>query len=159
MIQKKICMLGAPSVGKTSLVKRFVESIFQESYQTTVGVKIDKKNLSVKGQDLSLILWDLHGESKFQRVNKTYLRGMAGYFLVVDSTRPETLETALTLKALAEEDAQVPFALLLNKSDLKSKLDAEALSKIKNDLVFNTSAKTGEKVEEAFQALASHLLN
>ncbi len=159
MIQKKICMLGAPSVGKTSLVRRFVESIFQESYQTTVGVKIDKKNLSVKGQDLSLILWDLHGDSKFQRVNKAYLRGMAGYLLVVDSTRPETLETALLLKALAEEDTTVPFVLILNKSDLKSKLDSEALSRIDTDLVFNTSAKTGEKVEEAFEALAKSLIS
>ena len=68
MIKKKICMLGAFSVGKTSLVKQFVDSIFSEKYQTTIGVKIDKKTLVAKGFEVNLILWDLPGEDDFQSI-------------------------------------------------------------------------------------------
>jgi GTPase SAR1 family protein len=59
MIQKKICMLGAFAVGKTSLVARYVKSIYSDKYQTTVGVKIEKKTLQVDGQEWNLIVWDL----------------------------------------------------------------------------------------------------
>ncbi len=62
MLKKKICMLGYFGVGKTSLVSRFVRSMFADRYQTTVGVKIDKKVLSVDGRDVTLMLWDLAGE-------------------------------------------------------------------------------------------------
>jgi GTPase SAR1 family protein len=58
-LQKKICMLGGFSVGKTSLVRRYVESIFSETYLTTVGVKIDKKTMQLPDRVVSLILWDL----------------------------------------------------------------------------------------------------
>src|ERR1051325_7234218 len=74
LIQKKICMLGAYAVGKTSLVARFVRSIFSEKYHTTIGVKIDKKTLRVDDQELSLILWDLAGEDDFYQVRMSYLR-------------------------------------------------------------------------------------
>ena len=98
MIQKKICMLGTFAVGKTSLVQRFVQSIFSEKYLTTVGVKIDKKKMTVDGQDVTLILWDLHGDDDFQRLQMTYLRGASGFFLVADGTRRETLPHALALR-------------------------------------------------------------
>ena len=98
MIQKKICMVGAFAVGKTSLVQRFVRSIFSEKYKTTVGVKIDKKVMNVNSQDLTLILWDLHGEDEFQELQRSYLRGTSGYFLVVDGTRPVTLDRARYLQ-------------------------------------------------------------
>ena len=65
MIQKKICMVGVLAVGKTSLVARFVESIFSKKYHTTVGVKISKKALQVSDQEWHLILWDLAGEDEF----------------------------------------------------------------------------------------------
>ena len=73
MIQKKMCMVGAFATGKTSLVARFVKSIYSDIYQTTVGVKIDKKSLNVGEQELNLILWDLHGEDEFQRVQTSYM--------------------------------------------------------------------------------------
>jgi small GTP-binding protein len=155
MIQKKVCLLGSQAVGKTSLVKRFVESLFSESYKTTVGVKIDKKIVEQDGEAITLILWDIHGEDKFQRISQTYLRGMAGFLLVVDGTRPETLETARDLEALAEQTVgKVPFVLLVNKVDLKDDwaMTPEHL-KDWNVPTFYTSAKTGEQVEVAFAAL------
>ena len=77
-LQKKLCMLGGFAVGKTSLVKRFVHSVFSDTYLTTVGVKIDKKTVELAGKTVNLILWDLSGEDDLASLRMTYLRGAAG---------------------------------------------------------------------------------
>jgi len=163
MIQKKICMLGGYAVGKTSLVRRFVKGIFSEKYLTTVGVKIDKKMVTVGEQEMSLILWDLHGEDDFQQVQMSYMRGASGYLLVVDGTRRESLDTASALRLRTEEAVgTVPFILLVNKADLKDEWeleDGEAENFAgKDGTVLQTSAKTGQGVEEAFLILAGKIL-
>ena len=118
--QKKICMIGGFSVGKTSLVKRYVESIFSETYLTTVGVKIDKKTIDLGDKAVTLILWDVAGEDDVSTLKMTYLRGSAGYVFVADGTRGSTLDVALSLRERVEaEYGPSPFVLLLNKCDLK----------------------------------------
>ena len=110
MIQKKICMLGSFGVGKTSLVSRFVYSLFSEQYLSTIGVKIDRKSVVVDDAEVNLLLWDLHGDDEFQRVRASYLRGMSGYLLVADGTRAESLHVALDLQQLAKDTVgDVPF--------------------------------------------------
>src|SRR6187455_2295151 len=101
MIHKKICMLGGFAVGKTSLVAQYVTSLFSDKYLSTVGVKIDKKQIAVDGRDVTLMLWDVAGQDDFQSVQESQLRGMAGYLLVVDGTRRATLETARQLQEKA----------------------------------------------------------
>jgi small GTP-binding protein len=81
-------MLGGFSVGKTSLIKRFVESVFSEKYLTTVGVKIDTKTVDVQGRSVNLILWDIAGEDDTATIRMSYLRGCSGYLLVADGTPP-----------------------------------------------------------------------
>jgi small GTP-binding protein len=162
MLQKKICLLGAFGVGKTSLVRRFVDTLFSDAYLTTVGVKIDKKLLTIGTEQMALILWDIAGEDEVSAVRVTYLRGAAGYLLVVDGTRPETLDTAVSIQArVGAEIGEVPFVALLNKSDLQ---EDWALPKERIEIleaagwVFRrTSAKTGVGVEETFQELAARL--
>jgi small GTP-binding protein len=159
MLQKKVCMLGAFGVGKTSLVARFVSSIFSEKYLTTVGVKIDKKTIGAGSGEMSLMLWDIYGEDTFQTVRDSYLRGASGYLLVVDGTRYATLDTAVALQQRTESViGQVPFLLLLNKADLNAEwqVDQVALWKIaeRGWTVVKTSAKTGAGVEDAFTRLA-----
>lgn len=159
MIQKKICMLGAFAVGKTSLVSRYVTSLFSEKYHSTVGVKIDKKQVSVNGHDMTLMLWDVAGQDDFQTVQPSQLRGMAGYLLVVDGTRHATLEMARQLHVKASEAAgDVPFILLLNKADLAAEweIDEPLIIKLASQgwRVIRTSAKTGDGVEAAFEQLA-----
>jgi len=159
MIKKKICMLGIFAVGKTSLVQRFVKSIFSEKYLTTVGVKIDKKTLDVGGKRVDLMLWDLHGEDEFQTLQMSYLRGTSGYLLVADGTRKSTLEGALLLKERVDQAlGKIPFLLLVNKSDLLDKWELEQgkLEKLREEdwTILKTSAKTGVGVEEAFRTLA-----
>ena len=163
MLQKKICMLGSFAVGKTSLVRRFVASIYSDVYQTTVGVKIDKKNVKVGEKEVSLVLWDIYGEDDYQKMRWTYLRGASGFLLVADGTRRATLEKAVSLELRAREEAgAIPFVLVINKCDLlrdweldpalESQLAAQEWS------ILRTSAKTGEGVEEAFAVLTQKIL-
>jgi len=119
IIQKKVCMLGSFAVGKTSLVRQYVDSIFSEKYASTIGVKIDKKSLSVSDKEVSLVLWDVYGKDDHQNVLPAYLRGMSGYILVADPTRPSTFEISFKLRDLVETTVgSRPFVLALNKSDL-----------------------------------------
>jgi GTPase SAR1 family protein len=78
VLQKKICMLGGFSVGKTSLVKRFVASVFSEAYLTTVGVKIDKKTVHLGERAVNLILWDLAGEDDISTGVSGFAAGQGG---------------------------------------------------------------------------------
>lgn len=163
MIQKKICMLGTFAVGKTSLVRRFVESIYSDKYHTTVGVKVDKKVVLVGADEVSLLLWDIEGAETEHELRKSYLRGAAGYLLVADGTRNDTLYKALALQTRAEEAVgSVPFLLLFNKSDLAEMWDIDsremAALEQKDWQVINTSAKTGQGVEEAFLTLAQRVM-
>ena len=163
MLQKKICMLGAFAVGKTSLVSRFVHSMFSEKYHTTVGVKIDKKVVELEETSLAMVLWDLHGEDRFQKVRSSYLRGMSGYLLVVDGTRRSTLNTARDLRQRAEEVVgELPFVLLFNKEDLRAEweVEEEELVELRGEgwPLIETSAKNGTDVEKAFTMLAEKML-
>lgn len=164
MIKKKVCMLGAFAVGKTSLVKQFVENIFSQKYHTTLGVKIDKKTVDVNGETVDLILWDLAGEDDFISVKMSYLRGAAGYLIVADGTRKDSLETAFELIARAEKEiGKLPFVLLINKSDLNAywQISDEDISAIEaqGHKVFKTSAKSGENVEAAFKTMAEIVIS
>jgi small GTP-binding protein len=162
-MQKKICMLGGFAVGKTSLVRRFVTSLFSEQYHTTIGVSVEKKALSVDGEDVTLMLWDLYGDDEFQRIRESYLRGSSGYILVVDGTRKETLATALTLQQTVEGLlGPIPFAVIVNKSDVRAEweVDDAALDELRQRgwSLFLGSAKTGDGVEPLFLMLADRML-
>ena len=163
MIKKKICLVGAFAVGKTSLVQRYVYSIFSEKYLTTVGVKVDKKQVHVDGRTVDLIIWDLHGEDEFQSVRMSYLRGASGCIYVADGTRPATLTVALDLQKQAEEAiGRVPSILAVNKCDLESQWEPD-MHKIDQWVarglsVIHTSAKTGQSVEPAFHLLVKQMM-
>ena len=163
MLQKKICMLGSFSVGKTSLVRRFVESIFSDAYQTSIGVKIDKKVVRAGNEDVTLVLWDIHGEDVYQKIRMSYLRGMSGYLLVVDGTRRQTLDDAMALnERVIQEAGKVPAVLVLNKSDLTEKWEIDSARESELTAagwnILRTSAKTGASVEEVFSKLTASML-
>src|SRR6202046_1465557 len=164
MLQKKSCMLGSFSVGKTSLVRRFVESIFSDAYQTSIGVKIEKKVVRAGNEEVTLVLWDIHGEDVYQKIRMSYLRGMSGYLLVADGTRRQTLDDALSLnERVVQELGRIPALLLLNKFDLTDQWEIDSSQGAKLTAagwkVFNTRAKTGDAVEKAFLQLAQATLD
>lgn len=159
MLKKKVCIVGSFGVGKTSLVARFVEGIFSEKYLSTIGVKIDKKLVEVDGTKVSMMLWDMAGEEKFEHLQTSYLRGASGVLLVADGTRKETLARAasflLDVRKVAPDASAI---MLVNKADLQSDWEVGEMSDIApivGGCPFHlTSAKTGDHVEEAFSELA-----
>jgi small GTP-binding protein len=165
MIKKKVCMVGAFAVGKTSLVRRYVSGIYDEKYLTTIGVKIDKKEVDVDGQQIQLLLWDIEGEDEFTRIRTSYLKGASALFLVVDGTRHDTLEIALSIKRVADESARRPYPciVLFNKTDLSSQWeiteDEIAAVEASGFQVLRTSCKDGNGVEEAFSIASRLMLN
>jgi small GTP-binding protein len=163
MLKKKICLLGSFGVGKTSLVARFVHSMFADKYHTTVGVKIDKKVLDVDGQELTLMLWDMAGEEDGAPVKLNQVKDTSGYLLVVDGTRSKTLDVARSIQQRVQtEVGNRPFLMLVNKADLRETWEVQdstwADLKAAGWTIFETSAKSGQHVEEAFLTLSTRIL-
>ena len=152
-------MLGSFAVGKTSLVRRFVSGIYSEDYITTIGARVEKKGITIEEQPLNLLVWDLNGEDKFQKLNMDYVQGSEGYLLVIDKTRPASLEVAHTLHQKAQIVlGDIPFILVINKSDLPDAWDAQEkeIEQLREQgwIIKTTSAKTGTGVDEVFESLA-----
>jgi small GTP-binding protein len=163
MIQKKVCMVGVQGTGKTSMVQRFVHSLFSERYHSTVGVKIDRKIVQIAGGEVNLLLWDIEGRSQEQEVPTSYLRGAHAVLYVADGTRRTTFEQIPQLRELVRSTVgDVPSLVALNKSDLtqqwaltrsdEASLPGAGLHHVR------TSAKTGGGVEDAFHWLAKEVL-
>ena len=169
VISQKICLLGDFSVGKTSLIRRFIEGKFSDQYLTTVGVKISRKSLELDDLDqkINFILWDIEGQTKFQSITPSYLQGATGVIIVGDLTRPETLANLQKhLELFLKINPQGIAIVALNKTDL---VDPEKLSKLLEQYSFRnnihvlasygTSAKSGSHVNEMFQQLAQSILS
>lgn len=161
MISKKVILIGHFGVGKSSLVRRYVHQVFSDDYLTTIGVKIDKKEVSIDGIGLKMIIWDIAGEESQQKVPQSYRLGAHGAFYVFDVTRPSTynkLEEELDyLRGLLPN---IPIKVMGNKSDLLSDEDLTVLlDSIPLKDIQLSSAKTGAHVEEAFYSLAKQMIS
>lgn len=169
-ISKKICLVGDFGVGKTSLIRRFVERQFSDQYLSTVGVKISRKTLEglelEKNLNLQLLIWDLEGHTKFKGIAPTYLQGSSGAIVVADVSRIETLERIPEhIQLFTSVNPKSSAIVALNKSDL---IDEEKLQKLVQLIhnqelkqvigLYTTSAKTGLFVDEIFQKLAYKIL-
>lgn len=162
-IQKKICLLGDFAVGKTSLVRRFIEDVFDDKYLSTIGARVSRKVLTVRDVPLTLLVWDLAGEEKFARVMHSYYRGAAGAILVCDLTRTDTFPSLQDhAQAFWRVNPHTPVAVVGNKVDLLEQrviTDAQ-LADIAAQLDafwLTGSAKTGENVLELFEKLGGRL--
>ena len=157
-------MLGYFSVGKTSLVKRFVESIFSEKYHSTIGVKIDKKRVTIDGVELNLMIWDLAGDDSYENIKTAYLKGASGFLVIADGTQSISVDIAIDIRNnLQQKFPNIPFIILINKDDLKQHWEV-AQPQIKQlqeaDIqVVQTSAKTGVLVKESFEDLGRLILS
>jgi small GTP-binding protein len=153
-------MIGDFGVGKTSLVQRYVHSVFSDRYLTTVGVKISTREQTLAdGRLLKLVLWDIAGSDTLTSVEEKYLRGAAAYLLVADGTRRLTLDNARALDARAQELlGPVPRLLAINKRDLSEDWETDDTELAAQDWpdrpLVRCSARTGENVDAAFARLA-----
>lgn len=165
MESRKICILGDVAVGKTSLVRRFISNQFSDKYLTTLGVKVDTKAVSLDdGRALKLAVWDVAGTGAPSQLFLRYVRGAAGYLLVADRTRPETLDACLELRnAVAGAVRPLPYVFLGNKSDLadQCQISCAEVSGLLTDAVdwLDSSALSGANVEHAFRRLAAGILD
>jgi len=167
---KKVCMLGDPAVGKTSLVHRFVFDLFDDKYLATIGTKIMKKTMVLQYPEhalevrLTMLIWDITGHKRHMSIHPAYYEGAEGAFVVSDATRTETLSN---MKAWVEGFrpvvGKVPMVFLINKSDLINRASfdtkvVEDIAKEYSSIYRMTSAKTGENVENAFTVLGEYLV-
>jgi small GTP-binding protein len=162
----KVVMLGDFAVGKTSLVRRFVHDDFSDAYLTTLGVKVTKKNVSVKryGEDLyaSLMLWDISGNDRFNEISPDYIRGAAAGVIAGDVTRPETVASMQAHLALLHSvNPRATCAFVLNKVDLADDRTWEILGTagvVPGENWYRTSAKDGRNVNDLFDGIAARLI-
>lgn len=162
MIRKKILLLGDFSVGKTSLVRRYVDGSFDDKYLTTIGVKIMKKLINVGGVECELIIWDVEGATPTQKISVGYYKGASGAIIVTDVSRKETQESVEAHKDIfLNENPGAPYVIAYNKCDLLNTIAKERTEEsIRSEKdIFLTSAKEDENVEALFVALVEKLLS
>ncbi len=164
-IKRKILLLGDGAVGKTSLIRKFVTDQFDDKYIASIGTKVTKKVINFKLKDdelkLTLLIWDILGQSDFKGVIGASFYGASGAFLVADMTRRPTLENLkkVWLPRVEEVAKDLPIVFLGNKADLKGdyafrEKDISELAATYEAPHFLTSAKTGLNVNMAFYRLA-----
>ena len=155
MISKKVILTGSFGVGKTSLFNQFIYQQFSDKYLTTIGVKVNKKEITIDGEELSVLLWDIAGEVAQDKVPTSYFLGASGIIYVVDLSRPITfnnMKTDIELLKKILKDATI--IIVGNKKDLLSAEElAEVAQNLEVKLDFTTSAKTGENIDALFLEL------
>lgn len=166
-MMKKICLVGNPAVGKTSLIRKYVYDMFDDKYLSTIGAKITKKVVSIEGKtedtELRLMIWDVEGQKKVGNVHSRYYRGAEAAIVVCDVTAKETLESIPNwINAVFKVAGKIPLVFLANKIDLPDReIDESEIKKVASE--FNapylfTSAKVGKNVEDAFITTGKLLL-
>ncbi len=163
-LQYKILLLGETKVGKTSMIIRYVENKFEEGGLSTLGVDMRNKYIQLEDKKIKLDIWDTAGQERFRSIAKNYFRIAHAIIFVCDLTNEESFKM---LKFWMEDsknniDTNVEIILAANKSDLKDKREvSEKRLKdfcSKNNMQYlETSAKTGDGVEEIFNILINKL--
>ncbi len=156
MIRKKILLLGDFHVGKTSLIRRYVDKSFDDNYLTTIGVKISKKEVEYNGTLYELLIWDIEGATPQKGIPKSYYRGASGAIFVADVSKPETIDhIAGHIEDFHQINPQAPYMVAYNKVDLLAPQQQEAL--ILDNMTLLTSAKEDRNVEELFERLVERI--
>jgi small GTP-binding protein len=164
----KIIVCGAGAVGKTSIVRRFVENKFEFNYLLTIGMEPSNRKIEVQGKLVNLILFDVAGQKRFQTLRDVFFRKANGALLVFDLTRPETLDELNEWKEQIDERLgkdKIPIVLIGNKSDLNEmitidyeNLEDQIIPEFKSIKYLETSAYLNKNVHEAFYTISEEIL-
>lgn len=158
----KLCLLGDGAVGKTSLVRRYVYDVFDDKYLVSFGTKVSKKSLMIDDAEVDLMIWDILGQRDYESLHQAYYRGASGALAVCDYTRPETMRSLRSwVGSFRSIVGNMPVIILANKCDLEKTFQRPEVEEFGGSVgckVIETSAKTGENVERAFQEMGAALL-
>ena len=164
----KVLLLGAPSVGKTSIFYRYVKNQFIHDYITTIGINYLTKEITLEAKKIAkLVILDIGGQKKFKFLHKKYYEGANGALVIFDLTQLKTYEAIEGWLSEMFEILQknIPFIIIGNKLDLVKEISRSVDKDIvrdytekKNSVYLETSAKTGENVEEVFKELTHRMI-
>lgn len=172
-MKTKVCLVGEAAVGKTSLIRRFVQDIFDDKYITTLGAKVSKKEIQVEVPERDLIIqmdmvvWDIMGEKGVRDLLKeAFFTGAKGILAVCDLTRYSSLkELDDWVQSVFNVVGDVAVVYAVNKADLKDEVmilygdqEIDMATQAFDAPWFYTSAKTGENVQMAFRQLAEEIV-
>ena len=160
----KVIICGDGMVGKTSLILRFTENVFKRMYISTLGVSVSEKVIKVNDNLIQLILWDIAGQQKFDKMRSAFYKGACGILLVFDLTNSNTFHNIMNWYNDIKKEIEVGNngILIGNKSDMNKlrKISYDSASQLASDInfdYFETSALSGTNVEKAFKGLAQKL--
>jgi small GTP-binding protein len=163
----KIIVVGDPMVGKSSTILQYTEKAFRRSYIPTIGVNLTEKVIRFENYNIQLILWDLAGQSKYQRVRRQFYGGAMGAIMVYDLTQPTTFKNISywykDIKESLKTSDPIKFILCGNKKDRTADIkiptsEGEALATKLGVSFFETSALTGENIDETVHDLIRIIL-
>ncbi|XP_075876497.1 ras-related protein Rab-6A isoform X2 [Nelusetta ayraudi] len=160
----KLVFLGEQSVGKTSLITRFMYDSFDNTYQATIGIDFLSKTMYLEDRTIRLQLWDTAGQERFRSLIPSYIRDSAAAVVVYDITNVNSFQqtTKWIDDVRTERGSDVIIMLVGNKTDLADKRqitteEGEQRAKDMNVLFIETSAKTGYNVKQLFRRVAAAL--
>ncbi|MHA1145292.1 MAG: Rab family GTPase [Candidatus Helarchaeota archaeon] len=157
----KCVLLGNQGTGKTSLILRFIKNKFNADYTTTLGVDFLTKDLKIKDTNIKLVIWDIGGQDIWERKLPVFLKGSSGAIIVSDLTRPPTVEAISRWREHVHKTAgpETPYVVVGNKNDLDRRVTKDDLKKqAEGQPFYETSAKTGDHVEEMFLAITELMI-
>ncbi|MFX1478200.1 MAG: Rab family GTPase [Promethearchaeota archaeon] len=164
----KCLVIGPGAVGKSSLIRRFIENKFSANYRFTIGVEILSKTVEFEeGKFSRLSLWEIGGQERFRVLRRSFYEGSHGALLVFDLSRantfPKLKESFIDLRKIIED--KIPTLFLGNKSDLLPEVgdvinrdELKQFARKEESVYLETSAKTGENVEKAFIELTKLMI-
>ncbi len=165
----RVVLLGDARVGKTSVLRRFTENVFDEEYKQTIGTTFASKDVSVTSEDeetrnVRLVIWDMAGQETYRELRRQFMKGAAGAVVVYDVTRPETFMAMNNwFESFRETCPDAEVVLAANKTDLEEErmVPIEPGHMLRNWFqapYYETSAKTGTAVADVFREIATLIL-
>ncbi len=159
MLRKKVLLIGDFGVGKTSLIRRYIDNTFSDKYHTTIGVKISRKTLTINNIECEMLIWDIEGATPAKSIPHSYFKGASGAIFVCDISRGQTINDINDhIDNFLSINPDAKFVTAYNKVDLLNMRQKEALLEKLPDKEFLTSAKENENVSNLFETLAKEMV-